>query len=118
MEKPGAINPAAKEIGLRIACRRTELKMTQKQLSIQADIPYQTISLIENGRRIPETETLIKFANALRVPLSALQPKSLDPYGETPAVALPLIEKLKELTPEDRQKMISMFMIQIKTLFP
>ena len=118
MEKNKVVNPAAKEIGLRIACRRIELGMNQKQLSIQADIPYQTISLIENGRRMPDTDTLIKFAHALKVPFSALQPKSLDPYCKMPAEALPLIEKLKELTPEKRKTMIDMFMGQMKTLFP
>ena len=117
MGKPNKpVDPAAREIGLRIARRSTDLGMNQKELSIQADVPYQTISLIENGKRMPDTSTLLKLAHTLKVPLSALQPESLDQYGEMPTDIFRLMERLKQLPPEQRKMMVSMVSAQIETL--
>ena len=112
------VDPAAREIGLRIARRSADLGMNQKELSIQADVPYQTISLIENGKRMPDTATLLKIAQALKVPLSALQPESLDQYGEMPMDILLLAERIKGLPPDQRKAMTHMFSAQIKSLPP
>ncbi len=117
MEKPKKpVDPVAREIGLRIARRSADLKMNQKELSIQADVPYQTISMIENGKRMPDTKTLLKIASALHVPLSAIQPEALDQYGEMPTDILRLVDRLKQLPPEKRKMMVSMVSAQIETL--
>ena len=109
-------DPAAREIGIRIARRREALGMTQSALSIQADVTYQALSEIEAGKRMPKTQTLLKIAEALQVPLSALQPAGLDRYGGIQDDILRLAERLKRLPDKQRRTMLAMFSAQLDIL--
>ena len=93
-----------KEIAIRIQRIRMDQGLTQAELGKLADIPYQTICIIETGTRLPSTNNLIKISKALQVPLSALQPYELDPYAEIPDDILPLISRMKELPEKERRK--------------
>jgi transcriptional regulator with XRE-family HTH domain len=46
--------------------------MTQVDLAIKANVDVDTISTIENGRRMPRRETLTKLARALEVDVTDL----------------------------------------------
>lgn len=56
-----------KNIGIRIAQRRRELKMKQNQLAELTDLSNNHISNIENGHSIPSLETLAKICDVLNV---------------------------------------------------
>jgi len=45
--------------------KRGRLNISQQELSMRSGISHQTISAIENDRRIPSLKTLKKLANAL-----------------------------------------------------
>lgn len=57
----------AKKIGSNIKVFRKKLKLTQFELSIQADIAEGYLQSIETGRRKPSLDILEKIAKALRV---------------------------------------------------
>lgn len=54
-----------KEIGRRIAQRRKELGLKQKEVEDRADIGYKYLSCIERGLSIPSTEVIMRLAAAL-----------------------------------------------------
>ncbi len=61
-----------KSIGKLIKEHRKNAGMTQQELSEQINVTMNYLSLIENGRRKPTIETLVKLAKGLNVPLSKL----------------------------------------------
>jgi transcriptional regulator with XRE-family HTH domain len=66
--------PRKRPVGAKFRLRevRESRLMTQVDLATRADVDVDTISTIENGRRMPRRETLIKLARALEVDLSTL----------------------------------------------
>lgn len=50
---------------------RTERKMSQLGLEVKADLPFGTVSRIENGKVNPSKETLLKISFTLK--LSSLE---------------------------------------------
>ena len=109
-------NPVLGQVGEKILRRRQELGMTATELAIQADMPASSLSLIESGQRSVRIDNLHKIATALRVPLSDLQADALDEFSEIPPDILPLTEKLKQISMDQRRMMIKMFIAQIDTL--
>jgi transcriptional regulator with XRE-family HTH domain len=62
-----------KEISNNIFKLRKEKKWSQERLAREADIPFTTLTKIENGTtKNPSIETLIKIANALGVTVDIL----------------------------------------------
>ena len=55
------------EIGIRIAKRRKELKMTQEALTNYIDMSINQLSNIENSHSVPTIETILKLSHALKV---------------------------------------------------
>jgi len=62
----------AEKLGKNIKTFRKKLKLTQLELSIQADIVEDYLQSIEVGRRKPSLNILEKIAKALRVELYEL----------------------------------------------
>jgi transcriptional regulator with XRE-family HTH domain len=58
-------------VGRRIAELRKERGLTQEQFSVQLGTTFQWVSQLEGGRNIT-LHSLVRIANALRVPLTAL----------------------------------------------
>ncbi|MBI5333518.1 MAG: helix-turn-helix transcriptional regulator [Burkholderiales bacterium] len=52
--------------------RRDELRLSQEQLALRAEINRSFLGEIERGHAIPSLQTLAKLAAALELPLSAL----------------------------------------------
>lgn len=61
------IEKIRENLGNNIKKHRKELKLTQFELSIQADIVEDFLQSIEVGRKMPSMETLGKIADALKV---------------------------------------------------
>jgi transcriptional regulator with XRE-family HTH domain len=55
-----------KEIGRRIARRRTELGLKQYELCELIDVNYKYVSNLETGRNAPSLEMVMKLCNALQ----------------------------------------------------
>lgn len=51
---------------------RAKARLTQSQLAEKSDLAVVYISLLENGRRRPSIDTLIRIADALGVPAGQL----------------------------------------------
>ena len=109
-------NPQLAEIGAKIVARREELGMTAMELAIYADISSVALSHIEAGQSVVKVDTLIRIANALRVPLSSLQPADLDIYSEIPIEFLSLMPKLKKKSPTEQQKILSLLTSMIDVI--
>ena len=109
-------DPKMYEIGTRIAQCRAEKGWNQIELSIQADLPNQTISAIESGTRVPKVDTLCKIADALQVSLADLQPKELDQYSDVPADVVSLSQRLDKMPPPQRAMFLRMFNAQIDSV--
>ncbi len=62
----------AKKLGNNIKIFRKKLKLTQLELSIQADIVEDYLQSIEVGRRKPSLDVLEKIAKALKIELYEL----------------------------------------------
>jgi transcriptional regulator with XRE-family HTH domain len=60
-----------KDIGRRIAELRRERELTQEQLAVKLRSTFQWLAQVEAGRNVT-VYTLVKMANALRVPLTDL----------------------------------------------
>jgi transcriptional regulator with XRE-family HTH domain len=61
----------AQQIGLAIRTYRLANNMTQVELAEIVDLESETISRIENGKRLPTVEKLVDMANALRIPVAS-----------------------------------------------
>ncbi len=62
----------AKKLANNIKIFRKKLKLTQLELSIQADIAEDYLQSIEVGRRKPSLDVLEKIAKALKIELYEL----------------------------------------------
>ena len=109
-------DPVLASIGSRIVKRREELGMSASELAIRADLTSSTLSLYESGQRAMGVDKLHSIAVALKVPLSYLQSEELDEFSAFPPEAIPVMEKLKGLTPEKQRMIIKMFSAQLATL--
>ena len=96
------------EMGKKIVARREKLGMTATELAIYADISSVALSHIEAGRSVVKIDTLIRIANALKVPLSSIQPSELDMYSDIPAEFLSLVPKLKKKSPAEQKKIYTL----------
>lgn len=59
-------------LGLVLRKRRIELKLTQEELSLEADLQRNYISLMELGQNQPTITTIFKLAHALEIRPSEL----------------------------------------------
>ncbi len=60
------------DIGKNIRKYRTERNMTQEMLAEKLGVTFQAVSSWERDEYLPETENLIKLAQTLKTPLSAI----------------------------------------------
>lgn len=65
------------DIGESVRLRRTQLRMTQKDLSQKTGIKQPTISAIENGVNKPAIETIVLISDALNCTVSDLVGQSV-----------------------------------------
>ncbi|RDC61359.1 hypothetical protein HME9302_02581 [Alteripontixanthobacter maritimus] len=76
---PSGYGPLKDDIGQIIREKRRDndgVKLTQKELAELAEVPQETISRIESGRRLPTYATLYKIMGALNLEWSDLAEKA------------------------------------------
>ncbi len=79
------------DVGQEIRRLREAKGWSQPKLAVEAGVAVSGVSQIENGRRNPNSSTLIKLANALEVDIADLFPKAQRP--------LPLEERSRATGP-------------------
>ena len=91
-----------KEIGIRIAERRKELKLTQEQVAEGMNVSIQMISNIERGNKAIKIENLLKLCDILKVSTDYIltDRRTNDDFDN-------LISKISQLSESD-YKMIEM----------
>ena len=90
-------------MGLKIRNIRKQLGFTQEKLCEMLDIDISGLSKIENGKCFPSTETIYKLINNLDIsPLELFNSSS----SKTSAKDDLTIEKLRQLSIKDREKII------------
>ena len=109
-------NQQLAEMGEKIVARREELGMTATELAIYADVSTVTLSSIEAGHSATGTDKLIRIAEALKVPLSSLQPTSLDKYSDISPELLSLMPKLTKKSPTEQRKIIKLITSMIEVI--
>ena len=75
------------DIGESVRLRRTQLRMTQTDLSQKTGIKQPTISAIENGINKPAIETIVLISNALNCTVSDLVGQTSPAPQPDPAVS-------------------------------
>ncbi|WP_274364323.1 helix-turn-helix domain-containing protein [Paenibacillus thermotolerans] len=110
--------------GERISALREKLKLTQGELAKQLDITRASLSHYENNRRVPDYDTLRKFADFFNVSVDYLVGREEQPNQTTDAVVKEFTESLelsddkllekftltvdgRELTPEEARRFIA-----------
>ena len=114
MKKP--YDPILSQIGNRICQRREERKLTATELAVRANVTAATLSNAENGLRNTGILNICAIADALRVPLSWLQPEMLDAYSENDPSMIKLQQKLNLLNEDQKALMLAMFDAQLETI--
>lgn len=61
-----------KKFGMKIKIERIKKDISQEQLAEMADLHRTTLGGIENGKNMPNLETIAKLANALGLSLSEI----------------------------------------------
>ena len=64
----------ASEVGERVRRRRKALGLSRARLSTLCGLSEDFIGLIERGVSVPGSDSLVRLADALRVPADALRP--------------------------------------------
>jgi transcriptional regulator with XRE-family HTH domain len=72
-------------IGSNIEWQRRRLRISQETVAFRAEIHRTQITMFENGLRVPKTDTLVRLAGALEVPVGDL----VAGVGWTPGVRGP-----------------------------
>ena len=89
------------EIGRRIAARRKELSLKQRQLCEMIDVNYKYVSSLETGRSAPSLEMIMRLCDALETTPDYLL---LGTDGKSEALFdKQLFEKIGRLTPPDKR---------------
>ena len=96
-------NRKRQTVGDRVYAARVQRGWNTTELSIQADVSIEQISRYENGTKLPSLEVLVRMADALQLPLSALQPSELDQYGACSPGEAAVLAALRDLSPLKRE---------------
>lgn len=98
MPSQGLLVPIS--MGKRIARLREEFGWTQKRLADQARISVTFLSEVENDRRMPGAEIVLRIAEALRVSVDYLLTGRLD--ARAPAQPLVIPSELQQAAEDQR----------------
>lgn len=95
-----------KQIGARIKSIRKDCGMSQYELAELAGLSITYISDIEKGKRDAKETTLSRIAEVLQVPLSAIQPDSLDKFLPFRPDIMELVNLLISMDPEESEETV------------
>lgn len=95
-----------KEVGLRIRTMRISRDMTQQDVGTAIGKKEATVSMYENGKRMPDIETIDALADVFNVPRSAILPPDTSVYTPQTPEAEALAKGVDKLPQEQREKLM------------
>ena len=99
-------------VGSRIRGLRLKAGLTIEELAFRSRLHHNYLGDIERGRRNPALANLARIAAGLSVPVRSLFPEEAPPPAETLydlyGELRPLVRYLREASPADRARVISM----------
>ncbi|MBQ2285486.1 MAG: helix-turn-helix transcriptional regulator [Clostridia bacterium] len=88
-----------KELGKRIAKRRKELGLKQRQVNEMAELSDKYLSNIETARSIPSIDVIMRICGVLKVTPDYLLLGSINDYGNDEIIT----SKVKDLSDEQKK---------------
>ena len=67
MDQNNQYSELSQEIGMRILCRRKQLRLTQEQMAEKAGVSHQFFSCVELGRKNMRAENIVRLSCAMEV---------------------------------------------------
>lgn len=101
-------------LGTRIAQRRVELRLSQKELANQAGISVTYLSELERNKRFPSARIRVDIANALHVPMDYLL-QDISRGGRIYRLS-EYSKKIRRLNPSDQNLILTVMAAMISRL--
>lgn len=101
-------------LGTRIAQRRVELRLSQKELANQAGISVTYLSELERNKRFPSARICVDIANALHVPMDYLL-QDISKGGRIYRLS-EYSKKIRRLNPSDQNLILTVMAAMISRL--
>lgn len=101
-------------LGTRIAQRRVELRLSQKELANQAGISVTFLSELERNKRFPSARICVDIANALHVPMDYLL-QDISRGGRIYRLS-EYSKKIRRLNPSDQNLILTVMAAMISRL--
>ena len=101
-------------LGTRIAQRRSELRLSQKELANQAGISVAYLSELERNKRFPSARICVDIANALHVPMDYLL-QDISRGGRIYRLS-EYSKKIRHLNPSDQNLILTVMAAMISRL--
>lgn len=101
-------------LGTRIAQRRSELRLSQKELANQAGISVTYLSELERNKRFPSARICVDIANALHVPMDYLL-QDISRGGRIYRLS-EYSKKIRRLNPSDQNLILTVMAAMISRL--
>lgn len=101
-------------LGTRIAQRRVELQLSQKELANQAGISVTYLSELERNKRFPSARICVDIANALHVPMDYLL-QDISRGGRIYRLS-EYSKKIRRLNPSDQNLILTVMAAMISRL--
>lgn len=101
-------------LGTRIAQRRVELRLSQKELANEAGISVTYLSELERNKRFPSARICVDIANALHVPMDYLL-QDISRGGRIYRLS-EYSKKIRRLNPSDQNLILTVMAAMISRL--
>lgn len=101
-------------LGTRIAQRRVELRLSQKELANQAGISVTYLSELERNKRFPSARICVDIANTLHVPMDYLL-QDISRGGRIYRLS-EYFKKIRRLNPSDQNLILTVMAAMISRL--
>ena len=101
-------------LGTRIAQRRVELRLSQKELANQAGISVTYLSELERNKRFPSARICVDIANTLHVPMDYLL-QDISRGGRIYRLS-EYSKKIQRLNPSDQNLILTVMAAMISRL--
>lgn len=101
-------------LGTRIAQRRVELRLSQKELANQAGISVTYLSELERNKRFPSARIYVDIANTLHVPMDYLL-QDISRGGRIYRLS-EYSKKIRRLNPSDQNLILTVMAAMISRL--
>lgn len=101
-------------LGTRIAQRRVELRLSQKELANQAGLSVTYLSELERNKRFPSARICVDIANTLHVPMDYLL-QDISRGGRIYRLS-EYSKKIRRLNPSDQNLILTVMAAMISRL--